>query len=84
VRENRKFAHFRDLPTECAFVSGATTRKSKNLAQNAHCIITVESLGLDLIVEGEATKVRDEARREQIADASAVQGWHPIVRHGVF
>jgi hypothetical protein len=66
------------------FVSGATTRKSKNLAQNAHCVITVASTELDLIVEGEATKVSDEPRLQQIADSYAVQGWHPTVRHGVF
>lgn len=67
-----------------SFVSGATTRKSKNLAQHAHCVITVESSGLDLIVEGKATKVRDETRLQQIVDAYAVQGWHPTVQSGVF
>ena len=66
------------------FVSGATTRKSKNLAHNAHCVIAVESSGLDLVVEGEATKVSDETRLQQIADAYGVQGWHPSVRDGVF
>lgn len=51
------------------FVAGTTTRKGKNLAHNAHCVITVASKGLDLAVEGEATKV---------------QGWHPTVQSGVF
>lgn len=60
------------------------TRKRKNLAHNAHCVITVESLGLDLVVEGEATKVSDETRLQQIADVYAVQGWHPTVRNRVF
>ena len=32
------------------FVAGTTTRKRKNLAQNAHCVIAVASSGLDLIV----------------------------------
>ena len=66
------------------FVSGATTRKSKNLAHCAHCVITVASPGLDLVVEGEAAKVSDEARLQQIADAYAAQGWHPTVGNGVF
>jgi len=66
------------------FVAGTTTRKGKNLAHNAHCVITVASKGLDLAVEGEATKVSDETRLQQIADAYAVQGWHPTVQSGVF
>ena len=55
------------------FVAGAATRKSKNLAHNAHCVIVVASKGLDLVVEGEATKVRDETKLQQIADAYAAQ-----------
>jgi hypothetical protein len=55
------------------FVASATTRQSKNLAQPAHCVIAVASSGIDLVVEGEATKVRDEARLQQIASAYAVQ-----------
>jgi hypothetical protein len=66
------------------FVAGAATHQSKNLAQHASCIITVASSGLDLVVEGEATKVSDETRLQQIADAYAVQGWHLTVRNSVF
>lgn len=66
------------------FVSGATTLKSKNLAQNAHCVITVASSGLDLVVEGEATKVSDDTKLRRIANAYTVQGWHPVVHNGVF
>ncbi len=66
------------------FIAGATTRQSKNLAQNAYCVLTVESSGLDLVVEGEASKVSYETRLQQIADAYAVQGWHLTVRNGVF
>jgi len=62
------------------FVAGATTRQSKNLAQHASCVITVASSGLNLVV----TKVSDETRLQQIADAYAVQGWHPRVQSGVF
>lgn len=66
------------------FVAGATTRQKKNLAQHASCVITVASSRLDLVIEGEASKVYDETRLQQIADAYAVQGWHPTVRNGVF
>jgi len=65
-------------------VSGAATRKSKTLAHCAHFVVTVASSGLDLVVEGEAAKVSDETRLQQIAEAYAVQGWHPTVRNGVF
>jgi general stress protein 26 len=45
------------------FSTGPTERKAKNLAQNAHCIITTGcnavSQGLDLVVEGEAAIVSD-------------------------
>jgi hypothetical protein len=66
------------------FVAGAITRTRKNLVQHAHCVIAVESSGLDLVVEGEATKVSDDTRLQWIANAYAVQGWHPTVRNGVF
>ena len=66
------------------FVAGATTRQGKNLAQHASCVITVASSGLDLVVEGEARKVSEETRLQRIADAYAVQGWHPTVQSGVF
>jgi hypothetical protein len=67
-----------------SFVASTTTRQSQNLAQHAHCVIAVASSGLDLVVEGEATQVSDDTRLQQIADAYAVQGWHPTVRNGVF
>jgi hypothetical protein len=67
-----------------SFVAGTTTRTRKNLAHSAHCVISVASVGLDLVVEGEATKVGDGPRLQQIAGAYAVQGWHPMVRDGVF
>jgi len=66
------------------FVAGTTTHQSKNLAQHASCVITVASSGLDLVVEGETTKVGHETRLQQIADAYAVQGWHPTVRNSLF
>jgi hypothetical protein len=50
----------------------------------ASCVITVASTGLDLVVEGEARRVSDETRLQRIADAYAVQGWHPTVRNSVF
>jgi len=49
------------------FNAGPTTRKARNLAQDPHCVITVATNGFDLVVEGEAAKVTDDARLQRIA-----------------
>jgi nitroimidazol reductase NimA-like FMN-containing flavoprotein (pyridoxamine 5'-phosphate oxidase superfamily) len=67
------------------FSAGATTRKGKNLARNPHCVITVSSPSLDLVVEGEAAKVRDDARLRRVAEAYASKyQWQVTVRDGAF
>jgi nitroimidazol reductase NimA-like FMN-containing flavoprotein (pyridoxamine 5'-phosphate oxidase superfamily) len=57
------------------FTSGAGTRKSRNLAENPNCVISASLPGLDLIVEGTAAQVEDEATLRRIADRFASQGW---------
>ena len=47
------------------FVSGAGTRKSRNLAGRADCVISVNLPDLDLVVEGIATKVTDRPTLER-------------------
>jgi hypothetical protein len=45
-------------------------RKAKNLADNAHCVLTTGCNGLDgldLVVEGEAVKVSDPAELASVA-----------------
>lgn len=64
------------------FNAGAGTRKAKNLAENPHCVLTVATKGFDLIVEGEAVKVSDEATLQRIAKAYTAEGWTPTVRDG--
>lgn len=64
------------------FNAGPTTRKAKNLARNPSCVITVATHDFDLVIEGEATKVTDEARLRHIADLFASGGWEPTVRDG--
>jgi general stress protein 26 len=54
------------------FTTGRTERKAMNLARNSHCIITTGTNtldGLDVVVEGEAVLVTDEARLQRLADA---------------
>jgi uncharacterized pyridoxamine 5'-phosphate oxidase family protein len=70
------------------FCTGESERKAKNLVGNSHCAITtgcnvVE--GLDLVVEGDAVKVREEAKLGRVAEVYASKyDWHYTVRDGAF
>jgi PPOX class probable F420-dependent enzyme len=66
------------------FSAGPGTRKAKNLARDPRCVITIATHDFDLVVEGEAAKVTDEAKLQRIADVYAASGWHPTVRDGAF
>jgi nitroimidazol reductase NimA-like FMN-containing flavoprotein (pyridoxamine 5'-phosphate oxidase superfamily) len=62
---------------------GPGTRKARNLARDARCVVTVEHEGLDLVVEGTAVKVRDEDTLGRVAQAyDAIYGWQVTVRDG--
>jgi Pyridoxamine 5'-phosphate oxidase len=70
--------------------TGPQERKAKNLAQNAHCILmtgcNVEE-GLDVMVEGDAVRLTDNAKLQRVADTyEAKYGgfWHFDVREGAF
>ena len=64
------------------FTSGPKTRKSQNLATNPNCAIAVALDDLDLVVEGIATKVTDDATLERLAEAFRAQGWPATVSDG--
>ena len=73
------------------FCTGETERKARNLAHNAHCIITsgcnTLSDGLDLVVEGTAVRMSAESRLQRVADSYALKYDSPFrftVRDGVF
>ena len=57
------------------FTSGPGTRKSRNLAANPNCALSMELPDLDLVVEGKATKITDQATLERLAQRYAAQGW---------
>jgi hypothetical protein len=69
------------------FITGEGTRKGRNLADNPQCVVTASSHALpalDIIVEGEATKVTDEAKLRRVADAYGSElHWQLAVRDGV-
>jgi hypothetical protein len=68
------------------FITGETTRKGKNLAGDPRCAITTSSTtlpALDLILEGEARQVADDARLQRVAEAyGSTMGWPLEVRDG--
>ncbi len=72
------------------FCTSTGERKAKNLARNPHCIAltgcnTLE--GLDLVVEGDATRVSDEATLRRVAEAYAAKyppPFHFTVHDGAF
>jgi nitroimidazol reductase NimA-like FMN-containing flavoprotein (pyridoxamine 5'-phosphate oxidase superfamily) len=73
------------------FCTGPDERKAKNLAHNPHCVITTGcnalSGGLDLVIEGDAVRVSDEAKLRRVADQyNSKYGppFHFTVRDGAF
>jgi len=62
------------LDSALYFCTGEGERKAKNLVANTRCVLTtgcntLNTEGLDLVVEGEAVRVVDGARLLRIADA---------------
>ncbi|CAL99707.1 hypothetical protein SACE_0358 [Saccharopolyspora erythraea NRRL 2338] len=73
------------------FCTGPEERKARNLERNAHCVLTTgrNSLweGLDVVVEGDAVRVVDDARLRRLADAYESKygaEWHFDGRDGAF
>jgi general stress protein 26 len=64
------------------FTSGDGTRKSRNLAENPTCVISVALPTLDLAIEGTAATVTDEATLQHLAERYAAQGWPASVGEG--
>jgi pyridoxamine 5'-phosphate oxidase-like protein len=64
------------------FASGPRTRKSRNLAQRADCVISQRLPTLDLVVEGTAARVTDEPTLQRLAELYASQGWPATVKDG--
>ncbi|WP_435827754.1 pyridoxamine 5'-phosphate oxidase family protein [Nonomuraea dietziae] len=63
------------LDDDLYFTSGPGTRKSRNLAANPACTVSVRLEGLDLVLDGEATRVTDVATLEKVASIYSSQGW---------
>jgi general stress protein 26 len=73
------------------FCTGESERKAKNLERNPHCVLTTGcnalDHGLDLAVEGDATRVINDVELRRIAEAYESKygrDWRFEVRDGLF
>ena len=72
------------LDGDLYFPSGPQARKARNLAANPACTISVVLEGLDLILEGEATRVTDQPTLEAVARLYREAGWPAQVEGDAF
>jgi pyridoxamine 5'-phosphate oxidase-like protein len=61
------------------FVGGPGTRRSRNLAANPACSISVRLRGIDLVLEGEAHRVTDSPTLTRLAAVFRTGGWPATV-----
>lgn len=71
------------------FCTGESERKSRNIARNARCILTTGcnsfKEGLDLVVEGDAVRINDEATLKRLVDLwQSKYDWRWTLRNGMF
>ena len=64
------------------FTSGAGTLKSRNLTQNPNCALSVGLATIDLVVEGAASRVTDQATIQRLAELYTAQGWPASASEG--
>ena len=57
------------------FTSGPGTQKSRNMAANPACTISVRLKSIDLVLEGEAARVTDRPTLEQVVAIYSGGGW---------
>lgn len=56
-------------------VMGPKTRRARNLASNSACTLAVQLTGIDLVFEGEASRVTDAGTLERLAARYREVGW---------
>ena len=63
------------LDGDLYFTSGPGTRKSRNLAGDPRCPLSLRLDGIDLVLEGEARRVTDSPTLEAVARLYRAGGW---------
>ncbi|HEV2311197.1 MAG TPA: pyridoxamine 5'-phosphate oxidase family protein [Acidimicrobiia bacterium] len=64
------------------FTAGPATQRARNLARDHRCTITIATEPFDLVVEGEAERVTDDAELQRVAAVYAEGGWPATVGDG--
>jgi hypothetical protein len=72
------------LDGDLYFTSGPGTRKARNLKANSACTISMRLPGVDLVFEGEATRVTDRPTLERVVDIFKAGGWPAEVEGDAF
>jgi hypothetical protein len=57
------------------FTSGPRTRKSRNIAADPRCVVSVATNPFDLVLEGSATRVTDADELRSVAEEYNRGGW---------
>lgn len=57
------------------FTSGPGTRKSRNIAADPRCVVSVATHPFDLVIEGSAARVTDADKLRSVADEYNGDGW---------
>jgi hypothetical protein len=65
-------------------VTGAKTRKGRNLAANPACTLSLRLKDFDVVLEGHAQQVTDPAELEQLAALYRDNGWPAQVEGNAF
>jgi hypothetical protein len=63
------------LDGDLYFTSGPGTLKSRNLAANPACSVSVRLRGIDLVLEGEANRITDPSTLDRVAAVYRADGW---------
>jgi hypothetical protein len=66
------------------FVSGPGTRKSRNLAENANCAVSMALPTMDVVFEGTARRVTDDPTLQRLARRYGETGWPATVQDKAF
>jgi hypothetical protein len=67
------------LDATWCFTSGPTTRKSRNIARDPRCVLSVATQPFDLVIEGTAERVTEPGELQVVAAAYREQGWPAVV-----
>jgi Pyridoxamine 5'-phosphate oxidase len=65
-------------------VSGPGTQKSRNLARDPRCTVSIATQAFDLVIEGRAERVTDAAELSTVVQAFNAEGWPARVEGDAF